>query len=87
VLEHIAQRGCGCPIPGGVYGQAGWSPEQSDLVVGSPATAAGWKLMIFKVPSIPSHSVVLQIYTVCLSSFCKIPFHPVFSQKPRCTFH
>ena len=38
VQEQIAQRGCGCP--GGVQGQVGWGPEQSDLVLdlvaGSP---------------------------------------------------
>jgi len=28
VLEQAAQRGCGCPIPGGIQGQVGWSPGQ-----------------------------------------------------------
>jgi len=41
VLEQAAQRGCGCPIPGGVQGQVGWGPGQPGLVfnveVGSPA--------------------------------------------------
>ena len=23
-LKHVAQRRCGCPIPGGVQGQVGW---------------------------------------------------------------
>jgi len=32
VLEQAAQRGCGCPIPGGVQGQVGWSPWQPGLV-------------------------------------------------------
>ena len=40
MLEQLS-RGCGCPIPGGVQGQVGWSPGQSDLVhdlaVGNPA--------------------------------------------------
>jgi len=27
------QRGCSCPIPGSVYGQVGWDPWQSDLIV------------------------------------------------------
>jgi len=26
VLEQAAQRGCGCPIPGGIQGQVGWGP-------------------------------------------------------------
>jgi len=32
-LARSAQRGCGCPIPGGAQGQAGWDPGQSDLVL------------------------------------------------------
>ena len=41
VLAQAAQRGCGCPVPGGVQGQVGWGPRQpglvSDMEVGSPA--------------------------------------------------
>ena len=41
MLEQVDQRGCGCPIPGGVYDQVGWGPEQSglvfDLAIGNPA--------------------------------------------------
>ena len=41
MLEQAAQRGCGCPIPGGVQGQVGWDPGQPGLVlnveVGGPA--------------------------------------------------
>jgi len=33
-LEQVAQGGCGCPIPGGIQGQAG-------LVVGNPAHSRG----------------------------------------------
>ena len=33
MLEQAAQRGCGCPIPGGVQGQVGWSPGQPGLVL------------------------------------------------------
>jgi len=29
---NTAQRGCGCPISGGVQGQVGCGPGQSDLV-------------------------------------------------------
>ena len=39
LLKQVAQRGCGCPIPGGV--QVHWGAEQSDLVLdlaaGNPA--------------------------------------------------
>ena len=41
VLEHAAQRCCGCPVPGGVQGQVGWGPEYPglalDVEVGGPA--------------------------------------------------
>ena len=30
-LKQVAQRGCGCPLPGGIGGQAGWSFEQPGL--------------------------------------------------------
>ena len=62
VLEQAAQRGCGCPIPGGVQGQVGWGPGQPGLVngeVGGPAWQGGWRFMILEVPSNPGHSVIL----------------------------
>jgi len=31
-LEQVAQRSCGCPFPGSVQGQVGWSSEQPGLV-------------------------------------------------------
>jgi len=34
-LEQVAQRGCGCPIPGGIQSQAGWAArlgEKSFLI-------------------------------------------------------
>lgn len=37
-LTQATQRGYECPVPGGVQGQAGWSPGQPDLVGGNPAT-------------------------------------------------
>ena len=36
-LGQAAQRSCGCPIPGGVQGHLGRSPEQPELVQGVPA--------------------------------------------------
>ena len=41
----FAQKGCGCPVPGGVQGQVRWGPGQSGLVldmeVGGPACSRG----------------------------------------------
>jgi len=34
-LEQVAQGGCGCPIPGGIQGQAGCGSGQPGLVVGT----------------------------------------------------
>ena len=41
VLKQVAQRGCGCPIPGSIQGQAGCGSGQPGLVVGNPAHAGG----------------------------------------------
>jgi len=40
-LEQVAQGGCGCPIPGGIQGQAGCGAGQPGLVVGDPAHSMG----------------------------------------------
>ena len=41
----VTQRGCGCPVPGGVEGQVGWGAGQPGLVlnmeVGDPACGGG----------------------------------------------
>jgi len=59
-LAQVAQRSCGCPLPGSVQGQVGWSSEHPGLVEGVPAHGRGvWNQMIFKVPSNPNHSVIL----------------------------
>jgi len=36
-LAQVAQRSCGCPLPGSVQGQAGWGFEHPGLVEGVPA--------------------------------------------------
>jgi len=63
VQEWAAQRGCACPVPGGVEGQVGWGPGQPGLVlnveVGGTAQQGGWRFMILEVPSNPGHSVIL----------------------------
>jgi len=45
VLDQAAQRGCRCPIPGGVQGQVGWDPGKPGIVlngeVGGPACGRG----------------------------------------------
>jgi len=43
-LEQVAQGGCGCPIPGGIQGQAGCGSGQPGLVVGGPAHSRGLEL-------------------------------------------
>ena len=42
-LEQVAQRSCGCPLPGSYQGQVGWNFEQLDVVEGVPAhSRGGW---------------------------------------------
>ena len=41
-LGQAAQRSFGCPIPGGIEGQVGWGPGQTDLVSGNPAHGRGY---------------------------------------------
>jgi len=36
-LEPVAQRGCGCPLPGSVQGQVACGFEKPDLVKDVPA--------------------------------------------------
>jgi len=40
-LAQVAQRSCGCPLPGSVQGQVGWSFEHPGLVEGVPAHGRG----------------------------------------------
>ena len=41
-LAQAAQRSCGCPLPGRVQGQVGWSSEHPGLVEDVPAH--GWRV-------------------------------------------
>ena len=40
-LEHVAQGGCRCPIPGGIQGQAECGSGQPGLAVGDPEHSRG----------------------------------------------
>jgi len=40
-LEEDTQRGCGCPISGGIQGQAGCGSGQPGLVVGDLVHSSG----------------------------------------------
>ena len=59
-LAQVAQRSCGCPLPGSVQGKVWWDFEQPGLVEGVPAHGRGigtkWSL---KVPSNSNHSMIL----------------------------
>ena len=48
VLQQATQRGCRCPIPGGIQSQVGWGPGQPGLVlnveVGVPACGGGLEI-------------------------------------------
>ena len=55
-LEQAAQGGCGCPIPGGIQGQAECGSGQPGLVVGDSAHSrgveTGWSLWSFSTQAI-----------------------------------
>ena len=52
-LEQVAQRGCECPLPGKIQGQAGWGFEQPGLEGGVPAYSRRLKLDDLKGPFQP----------------------------------
>ena len=58
-LAQAAQRHCGCLIPGGAQGQAGWGPGKPDEVGVVLAHGRGWIQMGTVVPSNTNRSVVL----------------------------
>jgi len=41
-LAQVAQRSCGCPLPGSVQGQVGWGFEQPGVVEDVPAHGRGF---------------------------------------------
>jgi len=51
-LAQVAQRSCGCPLPGRVQGQVGRGSEQPGLVEGVPAPGRGVGT------SNPTHSMI-----------------------------
>ena len=61
-LEQVAQKGCECPLPGSIQGQAGWDFEQPGLEGGVPAYSRGLELHDLKGPFQPKpfyESVIL----------------------------
>jgi len=40
-LAQVAQRSCGCPLPGRAQDQVGWSSEQPGLVEDVPTHGRG----------------------------------------------
>ena len=59
--SQVAQGGCGCPIPGGIQGQAGCGSGQPGLVVGDPAHSRGLELMSTVVLFNPGHSMLRRL--------------------------
>jgi len=75
-VEQAAQRGCECPVSGGVQGQVGWGPGQPGLVlnveVGGPACGRGvgdlWSLR-----SLPTRASLCHF--VCCLWLCNVNSH------------
>ena len=61
-----SQGGCGCPIPGGIQGQAGCGSGQPGLMVGDPAHSRGvetrWSLWSSSKQAILWFSVVVRTW-------------------------
>ena len=58
-LKQVAQRGYGCPIPGGIQSQAGCGSGQPGLLVGDPVHSRGLELTVIVVLFNPGHSTIL----------------------------
>ena len=64
----MAQRSCGCPIPGGAQGQAGWGHGQSDPAGENPACSSSSTLRPLKAhvkPPAAQRHCLLQPSTHC----------------------
>ena len=56
-LTQVAQRSCGCPLPGSLQGQVGWGFEKPGLVEGVPAH--GRRLGTrWSIRSLPTQSIL-----------------------------
>ena len=55
-LAQVAQRSCGCPLPGSVQGQVGWGLEHPGLVEGVPAHGRGVGTR-WSVRSLPTQTI------------------------------
>ena len=81
-LEQVVQRDCGCPIPGGIQGQAGWGFGPPGLVTGDPAPSRGietrWSLWSF------SNQAILWFYDWIKSTKTRL-WDTLFYMK--CTRH
>jgi len=83
--EQVAPGGCGCPIPGGIQGQAGCGSGQPGLVVGDPAHSRGLELDDYCGPFQPrplydamiyEHSRALSVTTPTSSEHKTVPKTP-----------
>jgi len=93
-LEQVAQGGCGCPIPGGIQGQAGSGSGQPGPVAGDPAHSRGgetrWSLWFFSTQAIPwfYDSLILNLKHVLNSYLPAVMISTKWwSCSPACTSH
>jgi len=57
LVKQVTLGGCGCPIPGGIQGQAGCGSGQPGLA--TLHIAGGWNWMSIVVLFNPGHSMIL----------------------------
>ena len=78
-MEQVAQGGCGCPIPGGIQGQAGCGSGQPGLVVGDPAHSRDLKLHDLWAPFQPKPFYDSMVLWNLLKTFCLLCFSKLVS--------
>lgn len=57
-LKCVAQRDDGCPIPGDIHGQTGWSSEHLTELWVSLFMAGSWARWPLRVPSNTNHPMM-----------------------------
>jgi len=94
-LEQVAQGGCGCPIPGGIQGQAGCGAGQPGLVVGDLHIAEVLKLYdhcgpfqprpFYDSMIPPSHSLWNTFWIPYILLFLNYKMGPIYSKFLHCS--
>ena len=72
MLERAAQRGCGCPIAGGVQGQVRWSPGQPGLALNGEVSGpvCFWPALHWAILWFSEDHTIPSSHTILIINFC-----------------